>query len=191
MPTPPRRRWFRFSLRTLLLLVAIVAVGFGWLGVKIRQAHEQRDAVAAIVKLNGIVCYDYEPGPSYGYQQPAIPPGPTWLRNLLGVDFLAHADQVWLDGSFPVDELSRLHSLPGVRFLSISNPQNADGVLDSLAGLTQLKELNVCGMHVTDGSLVYLARLTQLKQLNLVDTQVTDERYDDLRRALPNVEIRR
>jgi len=30
MPTPPRRRWFQFSLATLLLLITVFAVWLGW-----------------------------------------------------------------------------------------------------------------------------------------------------------------
>ena len=33
-PAPPRRRWFRFSLRTLFVLVTILGGGLGWLMAK-------------------------------------------------------------------------------------------------------------------------------------------------------------
>jgi hypothetical protein len=33
-PTPNRRRWLQFSLRTLLVIVLIVTVPLGWFGVQ-------------------------------------------------------------------------------------------------------------------------------------------------------------
>ncbi len=37
----PRRRWFRFSLRTFFVLLTILCV---WLGVVSKSAHQQREA---------------------------------------------------------------------------------------------------------------------------------------------------
>ena len=56
-PPKPVRRWYQFSLRTLLLVMTVFAV---WLGIKIHQARQQKQAVAAIEKLGGTVYYDYQ-----------------------------------------------------------------------------------------------------------------------------------
>jgi hypothetical protein len=45
-PAPPRRRWFRISLRTLLLLVTVLCI---WLGVKVNLARRQKEAIAALI----------------------------------------------------------------------------------------------------------------------------------------------
>ena len=52
-----KSRWFRFSLRTLLLLIAVLCV---WLGIQVNAARRQREAVAAIQSAGGSVVYDYE-----------------------------------------------------------------------------------------------------------------------------------
>src|SRR5712671_2429807 len=44
----PRRRWLRFSLRSLLLLVLVIAVSLAW---AIHKAREQGIAVAALRKM--------------------------------------------------------------------------------------------------------------------------------------------
>src|SRR6185295_13425527 len=44
-PTAPRRRWFRFSLRTLFLVVAILGVFHGWLGVQLKWMYDRHEAL--------------------------------------------------------------------------------------------------------------------------------------------------
>ena len=41
-PAPPRRRWFRFSLRTLFVLVTIFGV---WLGVQVKWIRDRHEAL--------------------------------------------------------------------------------------------------------------------------------------------------
>lgn len=49
----PRRRWFRYSLRTLLALVLVTCLGLGWFAHKLKQARDQKETVAAIRQLGG------------------------------------------------------------------------------------------------------------------------------------------
>jgi hypothetical protein len=53
----PWRSFLRFSLRGLIVFVIGVGAGLGWI---VRQAHVQRDAVAAIEEVDGSVRYDWE-----------------------------------------------------------------------------------------------------------------------------------
>ena len=54
------RRRFQFSLRSLMLLVVVVAIPCSWFATAMKAAREQRTAVEAIEKLGGFVNYDYE-----------------------------------------------------------------------------------------------------------------------------------
>ena len=60
-PTKPashhRRRFLRFSVRGMIVIVLVVGGLFGWL---VRGVRIQRDAVAAITKSGGSVTYDWE-----------------------------------------------------------------------------------------------------------------------------------
>src|SRR3974377_1409781 len=49
------RRFLRFGVRGLMLFVVVFGAGLGWI---VRQAHIQRDAVAAIERDDGVVYYD-------------------------------------------------------------------------------------------------------------------------------------
>ena len=57
---PASRRWrryLRFSVRGLIVVVLVVG---GWLGWIVRGARIQREAVAAITRAGGRVAYDWE-----------------------------------------------------------------------------------------------------------------------------------
>ncbi len=97
------RRRFQYSLRTLLVVVTLFAIPCSWLAVKIRQAKRQQEAVAAIQKLGGSVIYDWPAGwkPARNVKPP---PGPVWLRNLLGVDLFQTVNTVDLSGTQVADE---------------------------------------------------------------------------------------
>jgi len=48
---PSRRRWFQFSLRSLLLLTLIASLALGWVASERRKAKQQRQAIEALEKL--------------------------------------------------------------------------------------------------------------------------------------------
>jgi len=82
----PRHRWRQFSLRTMLVLATCVALS--WLGLKVRQAGEQRKAVEAIHRLGGTVFYDYlhdwiapVPPPIFTPTDQPTRPRFVWLAN--------------------------------------------------------------------------------------------------------------
>src|SRR5437660_677517 len=90
-PPKRKRRWFQFSLRSLMALMLLAGIGMTWLVALKHQAERQRIAVEIILKDGGIVLYDYQehtlPSGATAYSDNAVPPGPSWLRKLLGDDF--------------------------------------------------------------------------------------------------------
>src|SRR5438132_11970797 len=90
----PNRRWLQFSLRSLLIFTLICAVASAWLVRKRDQKRKERDAVAALIKLGGTVWYDYQAG-----NPKATPPGPGWLRAILGENFFGEVRFV----AFPIN----------------------------------------------------------------------------------------
>jgi len=198
-------RWrFQFSLRSLVVLVVVVAVPLGLFGIKMREAERQRRAVEATGETGGSVLYDYHYY-GYGYQWDGAgfliaqkPPGPTWLRELLGDDFFADvfaADYSDTNVSYPTDTdvgdvaLEHVERLTELRSLELSGPQVTDVGLENLKGLTKLEWLGLPDSQVTDAGLMHLKGLTRLEYLNLHGTQVTAQGIRRLRKALPNCEI--
>ena len=54
-PAQPRRRWFRFSLRTLFILVTVLSVPLGWVGWELNQVRKERHAIAWVEEMGGEV----------------------------------------------------------------------------------------------------------------------------------------
>ena len=119
---------FQFSLRSMLVFVTVVAVVCSWFTVKMQQAQRQREVIAAIETEGEVydVFFDYELDAD-GNPLPAKPkpPGPPWLRNLVGVDFLSD-----------------------VTFLVCRRATDAE--LVHLKGLTSLETLWLHDTYVTD-----------------------------------------
>src|SRR5678815_5698217 len=60
-PAKSRRRWYQFSLRTLLIAMLVLSAGFGEIGRRIYQAREQAAKVAALRALGISAMYDTQP----------------------------------------------------------------------------------------------------------------------------------
>lgn len=176
----PKRRWLQFSLRTLVLSVLVLGVGFGWVTERVRR---QRQAVSKIGSYGGQVTYDYQLD-AFGkprrdqfgnYLHGLQPPGPQWLRELLGDDYFQSPVTIWLE----IDE--------GVGF----EDRELAALAESMESLPTLRTLSLRGSPITDEGLVHLRGLTQLRELNCMWTNVTDRGVDALQENLPRCHITR
>ena len=50
MPSPPKRRWFAFRLRTLLVVVVVLGAVMTPVAIKVKKAREQKKAVAWVLE---------------------------------------------------------------------------------------------------------------------------------------------
>src|ERR1700676_41808 len=141
-----RRRWYQYSLQTLLIFVTLAGCGFGWLGLKVRKARQQQAAVAAIQKLGGVVYYDYQFDSDAAFVGNAAPHGAEWLHSLLGDDCFRTVYQV----SF-VDR----HG----------NKSVVDADLEHLNGFAKLERLDLVKTRVTDAAMEHLKGHTELGTL--------------------------
>jgi len=170
----PKHRWFRFSLRTLLIVVVLLSLPLGWF---VRQAQRQRKAVEAIRKAGGLVWYDYEldeDGFSTGTEEP---PTPAWLRELIGDDFFLDVVGVGVAEDTGVGDvvLEHVKGLTKLEYLVLGGSPITDDGLENAKGLTRLDGLVLLGTQVTDDGLEHLKGLTELEWLELSFTQVTDD----------------
>ena len=82
-PPRSRRNWLRLSLRSLLVLVTLLAV---WMALIANRAREQRRIVTALAQYPGaMIMYAHEWDVAAGGEIPkprplGPPPGPAWRR---------------------------------------------------------------------------------------------------------------
>jgi Leucine Rich repeat len=84
-----------------------------------------------------------------------------------------------------------MKELKSLRAVTLGFTKVTDAGLVHLAGLPQLEELGLAQTAVTDAGLTHLKGLKKLKRLDLVGTKVTDKGADDLRAAIPGLDITR
>jgi len=180
-----RRRWFQFSLRTLLVFMLVCGAGLGWLAWKMQRATRQRETVEAIVDVGGRVFYDYQLDEGGAVIPGAQPTAPLLLRKSLGGDFFCNVTIVHLGGKRVTD----LKGLIDLQELYLDDAQVTDAGLVHLKGLANLEELRLDDTNVTDAGLEHLEGLTSLKGLYLYETKVTDDGVKKLQDALPDCKI--
>lgn len=173
------RRFFQFGLRGFIVAVALVSIAVGWLAARYRHAERQRSAIAAILTAGGSVEYAHENqvDESGNWIPAARPPGPAWLRHLLGDDFFARAYNVTFFHQTELTnaDLSPLATLKRLNELAIIEGRITDDGLDVIGQLTNLKWLRLCDVPITDAGLARLEHLENLESLDLSGTQITDQ----------------
>ena len=144
------RRLLRYSLRTLLVAFTIAAI---WLGVVSHRARTQERAVRELRAAGASVYYDFQRNQEGEYVLMATPPGPEWLREWLGIDYLARVRRVEY-------HRSKTHN---------------QAVIESLSKLRDLRELDMSGCEVGPRDFVPLSRLSALESLELGSTRIDDD----------------
>jgi len=177
-PQPGRwRRFFRLSLRTLLLLVVLLAV---WLGITFNRVRQQRAAVARIEQLGGSVQYLHELDPDdltfpWRIDEP-VSPGPPWLRRLLGPEFFETVVAVELNQTRVTDaDLRIIGKLRGVVVAQLNCTSVSDAGLYELRNWRKLRSLGLMDTQVTGAGLRHLASMPELNNLVLEQTAVDDQ----------------
>jgi Leucine-rich repeat (LRR) protein len=201
----PKRSWLQYRLRTMFVLVVVVAVPCDWLAWKREAKRKERAAVAAIEKLGGVVFY-----------HPDQSPPPLWLRWLFGDSFFIDVDMVHLAASHKSDAaMNHLKGMDTIRTLILTSSQITDHGLSCAKRLSELQNLSLEDTQITDSGLKHLGKLTSLeslllshtpitdsglkhvygliglKDLEIYGTEVTDAGVSDLQKALPLCQIHR
>ena len=181
MSIAPKRRWFQFSLKAVLVVIMLVSVPLAWLAYERNEVRKREAAIASLQTLGGIVKFDS-----------TRPFRPNWLRPLLGQKSPGEVVNVYhLKNKFTDADLAQVAGMTELRSLVLENTQVTDAGLVHLASLTKLKKLDLDGTQVTDAGVVHLGGLTKLERLELSRTRVTDEGVSGFWKAHPNVMVGR
>jgi hypothetical protein len=140
----------------------------GGIGLLVQRAHVQRDAVAAIQRSGGSVGYSWQ----WTYGMPLTgepkPPGPAWLRRMLGPDFLDTVNNVRLQGTQCGDEaLKAACRLPWLEELTVVDTAVTDAGAEDLQYLKHLRSLDYRLNRTTPRPLRHLGEMTELRELKV------------------------
>ncbi len=87
--------------------------------------------------------------------------------------------------------LAHLSALPRLKILGLANTRVTAAGLARLKAASRLEQVIISGTRVTDDDLAHLEGLKSLRLLGLGNAPVSDQVVDHLRKALPNLTIRR
>ena len=187
-PAKRHPRWFRFSLRMMLVVVAVLCV---WLAFTVNAARRQKEAVAAILRAGGTVSYDYQMVPvpvapnDFNINTAAMPRTPAWLRSIFGDDFFCNVICVGFSVSGADFKLARITDLPSIRRFGVRSIPAASGGgkaqmhlrdedLAVFGQLSQLQDLTLFGQEIEGPGLKSLVGLKHLNHIGLHSTFISD-----------------
>lgn len=153
-PAKPHRRWFQFSLRTLLIFVTLAAgLAVAWRAC-VEPYRRQRQTMALIERLGG----------SYQATEPA-----GWLRRLSGDRFQKVVLVNLADCAEPDAYINAVADLPALETLVVGRPAFSDQHLRRLHGLKTLRGLVLDSTNVTKEGVSALS--DALPQLEVYQSQ--------------------
>jgi hypothetical protein len=195
-------RWWQFSLRGLLALVTVVALGAAWLAWRLERARNEDRAVTQIVEAGGRVAYanqfdervsrltPYEPKTDWAGGLCQWVFGADPFRRLVFVEVrdgeslaaisgysLTGLEVLSLEGGDSVtdERLAHIRACERTVVLALGGTAVTDAGLEYVRGFKNLEELWLRGTKVTDRGLETVRHLKSLFLLDLTDTEVTDE----------------
>jgi hypothetical protein len=153
----------RFSLRALLLVVTALCIWFAVVG---NRARRQWLAAQAVRDSGGLVAYDFHRDQNVKSLEEGEPPGPAWLREFVGIDFLSD-----------------------VVLVQLTNPKAE--VIDKLPDFPALEQLGLFDAELNDAKIEVLCNLKRLQKLLILTKRgsLPAAHVDALKRALPHTEI--
>ena len=148
-------RYFRFSLRTLLIVTTLLAIV---LGMVVYRAERQRAAVAWVNAHHGHVSYATK---SKMFR------APKWLIDALGEHYFFRPRQVQFDGLTAEEDVGLVARLTTLERVSITRSELTADHVKQFNQLPRLKELSLEIVKLEEGSLAELRQATALEKLTI------------------------
>ena len=203
---PPKRRFLRFSLRSMLLLTTLVAVV---VGVRLNRANRQKVAVRYIQQVGGVVQYDIPSKPKQSARARLVnelePTANGVLEQMLGIDFFYDVKSVEITPRARSRHEHMLELSLNDRLLQTTSPQVLQDLIEAIArsrataakqqiqtdwdaAIAAVSELRTvesieldCG-RISSNQLELFGKLPRLKSLNLHNVLLQDSEAPSLRK---------
>lgn len=148
----------RFSLRSLLIAITVLAVVSVWLGFERAAARKQ---MLAIQNLAPTVPETYAK--------------PNWIWTVLEPHAPGRVVGLAIRSNQATDEqLAPIADLSDLVWLDVDETQITDDGVERLTGLHKLERLRIDSTSLTDAGAAHLTKFPKLHQLNLERTKITD-----------------
>ena len=180
----PKRPWLQFRLRTIFVVMAIIAIlltPIGWLRLEIGKRQAMGRVIRAVRGRGGHVSFDLRENP---------------FDHWLATNFKTPRVDVFRIDAYsaprPVDDalLAQIGTLTTLQYLRVGrNAQITDAGLAHLGRLHHLKWLWLTHSPITDEGLAHLTGLSELKFLLVLSPKVTDAGVQKLKTSLPACDI--
>ena len=165
----PRRRWLQFTVRGLIVLTFLVAMGISWLRKEAIRAREQRLAVEQALELHARL--DFKDA------------GPDWLKSVIGEDLFVKVDSVETEHLGTIDaDMTWLAALDDLQVLTLKYststwPRSAmgDASVAHVADMRELRRLSLPRFDLTDRGAIALEVHPEMTYLKLPETLITDD----------------
>jgi Leucine Rich repeat len=157
-PTGPT---FGLTLRGMLVITALLAIGMALVGIKVKRARDQQAIADEIVWSGGSLQRQ-----SYGMA--ASMTDRTWFERLLDLDLEAQIVQVSLVGPLLKNaDIERLAGLPELKHLHIGQSDLDGTSLAALERLPNLTTLDLRFVALTDEGITAISRLPAVAHLSI------------------------
>ncbi|WDI44496.1 hypothetical protein [Bremerella sp. P1] len=174
-PSPkPKRRWLRFGLRGLMVLVLLLSLPMGWIARDVYRSQREDEVVAAVEKAGGFASYDYQQ--LNLWNEVPHPPGPWILRKLFGDHIHAYVDYVTLMEPDEVNTLiPMLANCHRLEYLELHEAVLSDQSVETIAQMPKLRELALIGTSITVDQMRQLSQAPAMKSITLEGPTASDD----------------
>jgi hypothetical protein len=180
----------RYSLRTALLLLAVLAIASAILATRIKTAHHRKEAVTAARALGG-------------YARRTETSLPDWLIKLVGANLLQGVSEIRVPytglsdehmhhiGKLPclrtltTNHIARGNQMATLRIADAAAPNVNTGITDDglrFLSNSPIEELVLYNTSVTDAGLVDFLAASHLRSMHIDSPSITDESVAQLER---------
>jgi hypothetical protein len=175
-PPKPKWRWFNFSLKTLLIVMTVIAL---WLGIYMKSFRDRRKAVDEVEQLEGAMGIRYL--------------GPDWLRKKVNDEkYFWDPAGVHFNRPLTVTELKSI--LPYLMSFQHLHDLTLHGLTNSTLPLlfplaNKLTYLDLSSCKLSDDAIVQLEQFPKLKTLRITNSDISSAGVEKLQRALPACKV--
>jgi hypothetical protein len=180
----------RFTIRSVMIITVLVAMGCGWYAVKRKHLQRRAQAITHLVELSGPVSW-YDGGTEFEYLYGIELEGHFIDERLWReISVLTEARKVSLIETNVTDhDFKHLRRFWNIRDLCLYNTRVTSVGVRSIAKLKSLETLIISNTLIDDDTIDSLLQLKNLSTLNVRGTNISTLGIARLRRAMPNCRL--